>query len=233
MKETNSKSAFITSSRDFTVAAIPFLLNAYKHGLYDLGDAFSPLFLSLLEKVEKNNYAVIHKDNHSGHEVAIMQLTQKGAAFIENNFLDILTNLSPYYIFPVIRSGERVELLMDVKNEQDEAGHLVKKVVHSPSGSSCLDKGVYKVLSCDSGSISISDDCAILYRLRLAEFRDKLRLYSPDLKSESEELKTRFGIIRVRTLVGRLQDKVNTIRLAELVDELYSLPHTKDRLNNG
>lgn len=231
MKETTSKTT-LTISRDLTSAAIPFLLNAYKHGLYDLGEVFAPK--NFLDKVEKNNYAIIHKDKYSGKEIAVMQLTQKGAAFIENNFIEILTDLSPYYIFPVIRQGERVELLSDVKNEQNEkTGQFVKKIISSPSGSSCLDRGIYKVQACDAGSISITDDCSILYRLRLAEFRDKLRLCVADLKSESEELKARFGTIRVRTLVERLQEKINTIRLAELIDELYSLPHTKDRLSNG
>lgn len=226
----NSKTPLVLENR-FTAAAVPFMLNAYKHGLFELGELFASD--NFLGKLEKGNYAMVHKDNHSGTEIAVMQLTQKGASFIENNFLELLTELSPYYIFPIIRQGDKVELLADAKNEFNENGNLVKKIISSPSGSSCLDKGLYTVQTCDASSISVTDDCYVLYRLRLSEFRDKIRLYVKDLRPESEERKARFGVIRVRSLVERLQEKLHTIRLAELIDELYSMPHTKDRLSNG
>lgn len=232
MKESPNNNVPSVLGKDLPSAAVPFMLNAYKHGIFEVGEMFSSD--TFLNKLEKNNYAMIHKDKYSGKEIAVMQLTQKGASFIENNFLELLTEMSPYYIFPVIRQGDRVQLLQDAQNETDkESGRIIKKIISSPSGSSYLDKGIYKVQTCDAGSISITDDCYVLYRLRLSEFRDKIRLYALDLKSESEERKARFGVIRVRSLVERLQDQLHTIRLAELIDELYSMPHTKDRLSNG
>lgn len=217
-----------------TTTSIPFLLNAYKHGLFDIGNIYHRA--SFLEKTANNNYAVFHHetDETSGKEVVIMQLTQKGATFIQNNFMDMLINLSLYYLFPVVYRGDKIRLMADIKNEYDDkTGVLKRKLISGPSGSSELDKGVYTVQGCDNTSISITDDCFVLYRLRLAELRDKLRLSAETLGTESAELEKRFGTIRVPALVGRLQDKIPTIRLAELIDELYTMPHTKDRLNNG
>lgn len=215
-----------------TLASVPLMLNAYRHGLFELGNLFQRA--SFLDKIENHNYAVFHKDDYSGREVVIMQLTQKGATFIQNNFLDMLVNLSPYYLFPVIQKGDKVRLTDDLKNEYDtKTGILKKRVISGPSGSSELERGVYAVQSCDNTSIIVTDDCFVPYRLRLADVREKLRLSSDELQSESEELKRRFGLIRVPALVGRLQEKIGTIKLAELVDELYSMPHTKDRIANG
>ena len=212
-------------------AAIPFLLDAYRHGLLELGNSLASE--AFLTKLVTNNYCLIHHDKQSGTKVSVMQLTQKGASFIENNFMDILTEFSPYYIFPVIKTGDRVELLVDIKNEQDEKTGVIRRAFISPSGSSTLDKGVYKVMGCDESSIVVTDECFIQYRLRLSMMREKLRLNAADLRTESEELKSRFGKIRVHTIVERLSNKLHTIKLAELVDELYNMPHTKDRINNG
>jgi hypothetical protein len=228
--KTPNSISIIFVKKDLTAAAIPFLLNSYKHGIFDLGEVFTQK--SFFDDIQKHNYAVVYKDKVENKEMAVMQLTQKGANFIENNFLEILTGMSPYYTFPLIRSGDKVNLVENVENKYDENGRLVKKLINSPSGSRFLEKGTYQVQSCDASSILITDDCFVAYRLRLPEFKDRLKLCTDTLKLESVELKERVGTIRVRTLVERLHEKMPTLKLAELVDTLYEMPHTKDRLTD-
>lgn len=217
---------------DVPASAIHILLNGYKQGLW-VCDTFTSAYSSVTKLVDKN-YAVIHHDTQNGKKTTLLQLTQKGASFIENNFLELLTEWSPYYIFPIMRSGDKVDLTEDITNPTDTPSNGVfKKLVNSPSGSSTLDRGTYVVQSIDQHSVILVDDVFIAYRLRTSDYRSTLRLNGASLTSEADEKAKRFGKIRVQSLVERLQDKIRTIQLAELIEELYLMPHTKDRLTHG
>jgi hypothetical protein len=217
----------VVISRSLASGHIPILLNAYRHGLYVM-DIESPKISDL----RKARYVGYHHETHNNRAVHILWLTPAGANFIENHFYDILSQTSLSYTYPIIKKGDVIEVIEEISNEFDQKTQVFKRIISGPSGSNVLRTGLYTVQSIDSTSVVVTDEVDVPYRLKLDKIRKKVRFVAEELGDAAQEKERRWGKIRVRSIVEKLQDRMNSLKMVELVNSLYEMNHTKDRIHN-
>lgn len=213
--------------KDFNSREVIVLLSCYKYGIY-LYDGRS-FRVDLLNKMEKVGKLVCYKGNDNN--AILVQLTEKGAEFVDKYFTLILTEMSPYYTYPILRRGDLIEVTQDITNKyHEETGQLMKRVISGPSGSRVLDKGLYTMQAIDSSSVELTDDMNVWYRVNLSEARQFLKFRPEQMEDEETEKSKRFGSIRINALVKNLHEHISTTRLAELLESLYNLSYSRSRM---
>lgn len=194
--------------------AIPILLFSYKYGIAEI-----PSDINVLKRLDKLGFA---KTNIARGK-SLCMLTDKGAGWVEEHLIEILTTLPISLTYSALVAGDEIQLMRDITSEN-------KFEMGLGSPATQMDRGRYYLEMINKGAVTLLDDCDVPYRLNVNRAASILKFRPDQLGPLDAEIKKRFHKIHIKSLTKRLYDSIPTLTLTEWVEELYDRKHTKWRI---
>lgn len=197
-----------------------FMLLAFKIGYHCVrNNGNNRLAITTMTHLQSHGYVELLPDVCDF--ATLMRLTDKGVAYVKDNFIHLLISTQLRCIYPILDINDEVIVTKDLENGIDT-------YVQEPK--TTIKAGTYTLKQIDRYTLLLVSKDNEKFRVKSYECRDALLLSKVNIGTFDVEFSKRMGKIDTRQLSNRLiKLKVDSFKIIDLVNTLKGMAVAQGR----